>query len=85
MLISSSGAWGQTQSPARSAARLAYQRGQQALQKGDLASARSNFEEAVRRSPADAEPQPARGWVLARQAELDAAVSQLKAALGLKA
>ena len=49
MLISIGGAWGQTQSPARSTARSAYERGQEALRKGDLASARTDFEQAVRR------------------------------------
>src|SRR5258707_4563980 len=84
MLISSSGAWGQTLSPTRSAARLAYQRGQQALQKGDFTSARADFEEAVRGSPTNAEAHAALGWGPAQQAELDSAGKHLKGAHRLK-
>src|SRR5882762_97295 len=65
-------------------ARLAYQRGLEALRKGNVASARADFEEAVRRRPSHAEAQAALGWVLAQQGELAPAVTRLKAALRLK-
>src|SRR5215469_15704888 len=76
--------WGQTPASTQHAARTAYQRGQAALQKGDLASARVDFEEAVRRAPRDAQSQAALGWVLAQQGELDPAVSHLRTALQVR-
>jgi hypothetical protein len=43
--------------PAKSSERLALQRGQEALQKGDIARARGEFENAVRLAPSDANAQ----------------------------
>ena len=46
----------------------------EALQSGDLARARTEFEKAVRLAPNDAQAQSALGWVLAQQGDADAAV-----------
>src|SRR5207245_856111 len=81
ILIAIGGVWGQAQSPARSAARSAYERGQEALRKGDLATARIDFEQAVRRAPSNAQFQAALGWVLWQLGELDGAANHFKAVL----
>ena len=66
------------------AAQVALQRGQQALETGDLGRARTEFEKAVRLAPSDAEALSALGWVLAQQGDADAAVSRLRAAVKIK-
>src|SRR5207245_4273061 len=73
LLISIPGALGQAQSSSRSTARLPYQPGQEALRNGDLASARTDFEEAVRPSPGDPQSKAALGWGCGRQGKLVAA------------
>src|SRR3974377_436165 len=60
------------------------QRGNEALKKGDLALARSEFEKAVRLSPKDAAAQSALGWVLVLQGQSDAAIEHLRAAIQAK-
>src|SRR5690349_1694648 len=75
---------GQIAAPAKSAEKLAMQRGQEAFKSGDLTRARAEFEKAVRLAPNDAEAQSALGWVLAQQGELEGAVSHLRAAVKVK-
>jgi len=58
--------------------------GQKALEKGDLASARTEFEKAVRLAPRDATAQSALGWVLAKSGEADEALRHLQTALNIK-
>ncbi len=70
--------------PAKSQSRLALRRGQEALKSGDIVRARTEFEQAVRLAPNDAEAQSALGWVLAQQGETDAAVAHLRAAIKAK-
>ena len=72
-----------TTAPASPAAAV-YQRGLEALRKGDLSSARAAFEKAVRLTPANADAQASLGWVLAQQGELAAATSHLKIAVKLR-
>ena len=76
----------QTSSPAAksAASKLQYHCGQEALQNGDVARARTEFEKAVRLAPNDAEAQSALGWVLAQQGETNAAVTHLQTAIKLK-
>ena len=69
---------------ANSSERLALRRGQKALQTGDIAGARIQFEKAVRLAPHDGEAQSALGWVLAQQGEADEAVTHLRAAIKAK-
>ena len=81
------GLWGQgtpTAPASKSAVRLALQHGQEALKNGDVATARSEFEKAVRLAPNDSEAQSALGWVLAQQGQADAAAAHLRAAIKLK-
>ena len=66
---------------AKSAEQVALKRGQEALNHGDIARARTEFEKAVRLAPNDAEAQSALGWVLTAQGEPDAAVAHLRAAI----
>src|SRR5882672_8192712 len=68
---------GQTKASSPATARLSYQRGQHALRKGDLAAARSDLDEAVRRSARDPQYRADVGWLLSEQGELDAAVRHL--------
>jgi len=78
-------AMGQSQShPTASAEQSAMQRGQQALQAGDLSRARSEFEKAVRLAPKDAAAQAALGWVLMQFGEGDGAIAHLRAALNIR-
>jgi tetratricopeptide (TPR) repeat protein len=67
-----------------SAAATAYQHGLEALKKGDLPTARTAFEKAVRLSPTDAASQASLGWVMAQQGESDAATTHLKTAIKLR-
>ena len=67
--------------PAKPPARLALQRGQEAVKSGDIARARAEFEKAVRLAANDAQAQSALGWVLAQQGEADAAVAHLRIAI----
>ncbi len=69
---------------AKSPVQAAVQRGKQALQKGDVVTARKEFERAVQLSPSDASAQSALGWVLAQQGEPAAAEEHLRAALKAK-
>ena len=84
ILAAKVGSAAQTPPQAKSAERLALQHGQTALQSGDIARARTEFEKAVRLAPNDAEAQLALGWVLAQQGEQDAAVTHLRAAIKSK-
>ena len=83
LLVLTAAVLAQTAQPAKSAERLALQRGQEAVNNRDFSRARTEFAKAVRLAPNDAEAQSALGWVLAQQGELDAAVSHLKAAIKL--
>jgi len=67
VLASVTGLWGQSKLPAQSAATSAYKHGQEAVRKGDLASARTYLEQAIRLSPGNAEFRASLGWVLWRQ------------------
>src|SRR5215469_6722910 len=67
-----------------SAEQLALQRGQGALNQGDVTLARKEFEKAVRLAPNDALAQSALGWVLAQQGEPEAAITHLRAAVKAK-
>ena len=73
-----------TPAPVKSAERVALQHGQEALQSGDVARARTEIEKSVRLAPNDAEAQSALGWLLAQQGESDAAVAHLRAAIKAK-
>src|SRR3954466_14991476 len=86
MLMSVVGMWGQAQSqaPVRPSVRSVYEHGQEALRKGDLVSARTDFEQAVQRAPGNAQFRASLGWVLWRQGELDNALNQFKAVLRIK-
>src|SRR5438270_13721551 len=71
----------QSSPSAKSSVRSALQRGQEALRKGDLVTARQELEKAVRLAPGDAPAQAMLGWVLAQQGQGEAAVPHLRAAL----
>src|SRR5258708_10725152 len=83
-LAASALAMSQAAPPAKSAAQVALQRGQEAIKNRDLTRARAEFERAVRLAPNDGQAQSALGWVLAQQGELDQAASHLKAAIKSK-
>src|SRR5712692_4941019 len=67
-----------------SRATATYQRGMSALQKGDLVSARTNFEKVVRLAPKSPEGHNSLGWVLLAQGEVDSAIAQFQTAVELK-
>src|SRR5213596_1078520 len=69
---------------AASRASATYQHGMSALQKGDLVSARADFEKVVRLAPNSPEGHNSLGWVLMTSGQLDEAVAQLKVAVKLK-
>src|SRR5579864_2316104 len=71
-------------SDSRANEQLSLKSGQEALKSGDIASARKEFEKAVRLAPNDASAQSALGWVFAQQGEADAAIGHLRAALKAK-
>src|SRR5260370_8922909 len=71
-----------TDSASRTAA--TYQRGMSALQKGDLISARADFEKVVRLAPQSPEGHNSLGWVLLAQGEIDPAIAQFRTAVKLK-
>ncbi len=60
-----------------------YSEGMQALQRGDLISARSSFEKVVRLAPRSPEGHNSLGWVLLAEGEIDSAISQFRTALRL--
>src|SRR5881628_1954062 len=68
---------------AASRAAATYQRGMSALQKGDLVSARADFEKVVRLAPQSPEGHNSLGWVLLAQGEIDSAIVQFRAAVKL--
>ena len=78
------GANAQERKSPNSDAQSALQRGQQALQAGDLGTAKAEFKKAVQLAPTDAAAQSALGWVLAQQGESESAVVHLRAALKAK-
>src|SRR5207249_10439422 len=59
---------------AASRASATYQHGMSALQKGDLVSARADFEKVVRLAPNSPEGHNSLGWVLLAQGEIDSAI-----------
>src|SRR6266852_6203706 len=67
-----------------SLATATYQRGMSALQKGDLVSARTNFEKVVRLAPKSPEGHNSLGWVLLAQGEIGSAIAQFQTAVKLK-
>src|ERR1035438_10338110 len=72
ILAVNAGSLAQAAAPEKSAEQLALKNGQEALQSGDVARARAEFDQAVRLAPNDAVAQSALGWVLAQQGEADA-------------
>jgi type IV pilus assembly protein PilF len=75
--------WGQG-AASKSSAQTAYQRGVEALRKGDLVSARSDLEKAVHAASGFADAHTSLAWVLAAQGELDGAIAHLRTALKLR-
>src|SRR5229473_7262407 len=69
---------------AASRATAAYAQGMSALQKGDLVSARADFEKVVRLAPKSPEGHNSLGWVLLAQGEIDPAIAQFRIAVKLK-
>src|SRR5438552_3669670 len=68
---------------AASRASTTYQHGMSALQKGDLVSARADFEKVVRLAPSSPEGHNSLGWVLLAQGEIDSAIVHLRSAVKL--
>src|SRR5437899_1784595 len=68
---------------AASRASATYQHGMSALQKGDLVSARADFEKVVRLAPNSPEGHNSLGWVLLAQGEIDSAIVHFRAAVKL--
>ena len=62
-------------------ANVEYGRGVSALQRGDLAGARTAFEKVVRLVPGNPEGNNSLGWVLLAQGETDEAIMHFRAAL----
>src|SRR5690349_20280876 len=69
---------------AASRATVTYQHGMSALQKGDLDSARADFEKVVRLAPQSPEGHNSLGWVLLAQDQVDSAIKQFQSAVKLK-
>src|SRR5580704_9416099 len=61
-----------------------YGRGITALQQGDLATAKADFEKVVAIQPRSPEAHNSLGWVLLAQQQVDAAIAQIGAALDLR-
>src|SRR6266702_7366129 len=70
-----------TDAPSRASA--TYQLGMSALQKGDLVSARADFEKVVRLAPKSPEGHNSLGWVLLAQGEIDSAIVHFQTAVKL--
>src|SRR5947208_15463493 len=68
---------------AASRASATYQHGMSALQKGDLVSARADFEKVVGLAPNSAEGHNSLGWVVLAQGESDSAIVHFLAAVQL--
>src|SRR6267154_804857 len=66
-----------------SQANATYQHGMSALQRGDLVSARADFEKVVRLAPNSPEGHNSLGWVLLAQGEIDSAIVHFQTALKL--
>src|SRR6267378_2371453 len=66
-----------------SRANATYQHGMSALQKGDLVSARADFEKVVRLAPNSPEGHNSLGWVLLAQGEIDSAIVHFRSAVKL--
>ena len=75
---------GQQKRATATPSRATYQKGVTALERGDLETARSAFEEAVRLSPSSAEAHNSLGWVLLAQGQIDASIVEFNSALKLK-
>src|SRR5712692_7419511 len=75
---------GSAKRSAASRANATYLHGMSALQKGDLVSARADFERVVQLAPQSPEGHNSLGWVLLAQGEIDSAIAQFRLALKLK-
>src|SRR5216684_1268100 len=82
--ISAAQSAGPAKTDATSRATVAYAQGMSALQKGDLVSARTNFEKVVRLAPKSPEGHNSLGWVLLAQGEIGSAIAQFQTAVKLK-
>src|SRR6266849_4964308 len=74
---------GSAKADAASRASVTYQHGMSALQKGDLASARADFEKVLRLAPKSPEGHNSLGWVLLAQGEIDSAIVHFQSAAKL--
>src|ERR1700686_1760994 len=75
---------GQNSKPKLSPARVAYDRGEEALHRGDLLAARYSFQEAVRLAAGNAEAHASLGVVLVGLGKLGEAESELRSAIKIK-
>src|SRR6266699_3643413 len=74
---------GSANADAASRATVTYQHGMSALQKGDLVSARADFQKVVRLAPNSPEGHNSLGWVLLAQGEIDSAIVHFQTAVKL--
>src|SRR6185437_10260609 len=65
-------------------AQVIYSQGMEALQTGDLESARSSFQKVVSLAPSSPEGHNSLGWVLMEHGQIDPAIAQFRSALKLK-
>src|ERR1700682_1584445 len=75
---------GQKSKPTLSPSRLAYDRGEEALHRGDLLAARDSFQEAVRLAAGNAEAHASLGIVLVGLGKLGEAERELSSAIKIK-
>ena len=82
-VLISVGVLGQNSPPAK-AGSADYQRGIAAMQQGDLATARTDFERAVRANPRSADAQNMLGQVLLREGEVEKAILHFRELVKLR-